>query len=101
MRKRLKYGKKQETVFQESVLKYLYTLPNIVVHNNVGSVHNSGISDVTGCYKGRYFALELKIPKGIKGEHQKAYIDKVLNAGGLAGFAETLEKVKEVLEIYE
>lgn len=51
-----------ESGFQSSVLKYLNGLPGCVAENVSGNANQSGRADITGCYKGRMFKLELKQP---------------------------------------
>lgn len=51
-----------ETNFQSSVLKYLNSLPGCKAENVSGNSHQSGRPDITGCFKGRMFKLELKTP---------------------------------------
>lgn len=61
----------------------------------------AGISDVLGCYRGRFVALELKRPNG-EGHYgatrtQEAFIARVRAAGGYAIVASTWEAIEALL----
>ena len=52
-----------------------------------------GISDIIGCYQGRFIAIEIKSPKGIVSPGQRAFLDKVNDAGGRGFVARSIEDV--------
>jgi penicillin-binding protein-related factor A (putative recombinase) len=68
-----------------------------------------GISDIIGCYKGRYLAIEVKRedwmppnPHEKAWQHykeQKDFIDEVINAGGIGFFANCPEDVIRELQL--
>lgn len=102
-RVKIKYGKKGETEFQEQVIKWFKDTfkENVVINNVWGRSGVSGIADLQGCLFGKFFAIELKVP-GHKTDpdrlaKQKSYVRKVQRAGGMAGFAETMEEVIQII----
>jgi hypothetical protein len=60
-----------------------------------------GVSDIIGCYKGRFIAIELKAPKGILSPAQQTFIDRVNTAGGLAFVAKDMDTVIEKLGLQD
>jgi hypothetical protein len=50
-----------------------------------------GTSDIIGCYKGQFFAIEVKREKGgVLSVHQKRFIQQVQAMGGKAGVARSI-----------
>lgn len=46
---------------------------------------------------GRFFAIEVKAPKGKETPDQSAFISEILAAGGIAGVCRSVEDAKELL----
>lgn len=97
-------GKKQkdlqayqhEKAFQNKVLAYLKKLDGCF-HFKVVMANCNGIPDVIGCYKGKFFAFELKSKTGQPSKLQKVMMRKINNAGGVAISPRTIAEVKECL----
>lgn len=51
-----------ESTFQSWTLAYLNSIPDCRAENVSGSAQQSGRPDINGCYMGRAFKLELKVP---------------------------------------
>lgn len=51
-----------ENTFQNWTIEYLNSIPGCRAENVSGNAQQSGRPDINGCYKGRAFKLELKIP---------------------------------------
>lgn len=51
---------------------------------NVQTLSLRGIPDRIGCYKGCFFALELKTKKGVASKLQKYVLGKIRESGGFA-----------------
>ena len=60
-----------------------------------------GIPDIIGCFKGRMIGIEVKSQKGTVSEYQKAFIDRINQAGGLAFVARSLDDVIEGLGLQD
>lgn len=56
-----------------------------------------GVSDIIGCYNGRYLAIEVKRKGQNPTEKQQAFLDTVNAQGGLAFVARSVEDVMERL----
>ena len=58
-----------------------------------------GISDLIGVWRGRFTAIEVKLPDNTRGmtPTQRLFIRKVNEAGGLGFEARSIDEVKEKL----
>jgi RecB family endonuclease NucS len=65
-----------------------------------GPLAEKGIPDLIGCYKGRFFAIEVKREKGgVVSEHQERQIEAIRRAGGIAIVARNAQEVYDALGI--
>ena len=64
---------------------------------HVGPYQERGIPDIIGCHKGRFVAVEVKLPGKEKNitEYQKLQIHRIFEAGG---YATVVVSVKETLQ---
>lgn len=90
---------------------------SIVIDNNHGGMYSAtGRSDLTGCLFGVFWAVEVKAPESykVKGEpsvekaleegptvKQRLYVKHVEDAGGVAGFAATVDQFMDILAAAE
>lgn len=90
-----------ETNFQSSVLAYLNSLPGCVAENVSGNSHQSGRPDVTGCFKGRMFKLELKTPDNSyqASKKQRLHLRRWLRAGCIVGVIYDMRSLKELFNL--
>jgi hypothetical protein len=65
----------------------------------VSDRYTSGIPDIVGVYRGRFFGLELKRPGGARRKLQDHNLRKIRDAGGVAGIARSVADVKRILEV--
>ena len=63
-----------------------------------GAYGRAGISDIIGCYKGRFVALEVKNAKGKATAIQLYFLDQVYAAGGVGGVVRCVDDVKKIIE---
>lgn len=56
-----------------------------------------GIPDLLVCYMGRFVGLEVKMPGGKLSAKQKAVLDEIADAGGIAAVVTTVEQVSHLL----
>lgn len=52
----------------------------------------AGVSDLLVCYKGRFVAIEVKLPGGKPTDKQSAFLAEIVAAQGVAGTARTIEE---------
>jgi hypothetical protein len=58
----------------------------------------TGTADIVGVTRGQFFAIEVKRQSGAKrAEDQKAFLARVVKAGGLGGFATSVEEALALL----
>ena len=74
-----------ETKFQMKVRSELKKIPGLWFYK-ASDRAASGIPDIIGCYQGRFFAWELKVPpnKLKRGSLQEHVVLQILESGGLA-----------------
>lgn len=74
----------REKIFERRVRKYLDSIGawHIKVWGN--AFQRSGVPDIIGCIKGKFFALEIKAEKGHPSELQLYEIRKIKESGGYA-----------------
>lgn len=89
-----------EKNFQESVLQYLNNLPGCKAENESGNASQSGRPDITGCYKGFMFKLELKTPDHKYQASKKQLIElrKWKNVGCTVGVIYDMDTLKELFK---
>lgn len=57
----------------------------------------SGLPDIIGCYRGRFIAVEVKMPGNKPSPVQERVIQKIWDAGGSALVAHSVEEALKVL----
>ena len=74
----------REKIFERRVRKYLDSIGawHIKVWGN--AFQRSGVPDIIGCIRGKFFALEIKAEKGRPSELQLYEIRKIKESGGYA-----------------
>lgn len=90
-----------ESTFQSAVLRYLNSLPGCRAENVSGNAMQSGRPDITGCYKGRMFKLELKTTDHRYQASKKQLIElrKWKSVGCVVGVIYTMNVVRELFEL--
>lgn len=90
-----------ETGFQDSVLRYLNSLPECVAENVSGNANQSGRPDINGCFCGRMFKLELKTPdnKYQASKKQQLNLRRWKRAGCVTGVVYSMETVQELFSL--
>ena len=85
---------KRKVVAQLKALKVYYFYPV------TGGYGTSGVPDIVGCYKGKFFAIECKAGKNKPTEIQQINLDDIDRCGGAAWVVneENVEYVTSVLE---
>ncbi len=97
---------KAETEFIRQVRDYLHLRGALTVRVNAGLTvlgegdsrrvirgAEKGTSDILGCYKGRFFAIETKVGKNKPTPEQEAFLASVRENGGIAFPAWSLDDV--------
>ncbi len=111
--------KESETALVFQILTYLgWVSKSFVWRQNTGAANYSyidpygkvkkrhvkfgfaGISDIIGCYKGRFLAIEVKVGKNKQTLSQKLFAESVILSGGIFILAYSLDDVINGLEKY-
>jgi penicillin-binding protein-related factor A (putative recombinase) len=67
-----------------------------VFRKNAG--YMKGVSDILGIWQGKFFAIEVKTPKGRVSPEQKVFLARFQEEGGIAFVARSVEDVKSWIE---
>ena len=87
-----------EKRIENQIKQYLDSLGawHIKTHGNMFS--KAGTPDIVACVKGRFIAIEVKRPKGVVSKLQKAQIQLIKKAGGIAFVAYDVKDVERYLQ---
>ena len=81
-----------------AIMRLLKRVPRCFAWKEHGGMYGSaGIPDVICCLDGRFFAFEVKTPKGTVTKLQEQTIRRIKVAGGHAYVVRSLEDVKDIL----
>jgi hypothetical protein len=86
----------KEKDLQKQIRDYLNTLPQTFafkVEQRPGMAR--GCSDILFCHQGKFGAIECKMPGKKPTPHQERFLSKVLEAGGIAIVAYSLDQLKK------
>ena len=88
-----------EKNFQAEALKYLNSLPGCRAENVSGNAKQSGRPDINGCYRGRMFKIELKVPdnKNSASKKQSYELQRWYRAGAAVGVIYSIEALKGMM----
>jgi len=92
-----------EAEVQRDILSYLRRRGVLCARVNAGRagavrLAPTGWSDIVGCYKGRFLAVEVKGPDGKLTPEQMAFLLRVRDEGGIAVVARDVMDVAKALE---
>lgn len=92
-----------EKNFQAEALKYLNSLPHCRAENVSGNAKQSGRPDINGCYHGRMFKIELKVPdnKNSASKKQSYELQRWYRAGAAVGVIYSMETLKDMMDMME
>lgn len=90
----------KESSFQSQALQYLNSIPGCRAENVSGNAMQSGRPDINGCYCGRMFKLELKVPdhKNVATKKQELELQKWEAVGAAVGVIYSMESLKKFME---
>lgn len=69
---------------KKKVANYLKSIGAYYFYPATGGYGKSGVPDIVGCYKGRFFGIEVKAGKNTPTELQKLQLKLIADAGGIA-----------------
>jgi len=78
-----------ESVLQRRILNYARTMPGVVCFK-VMLANENGVPDLLCCVNGKFVAVEIKGSGGKVSSLQKAQMDRITKAGGVAVIVRTL-----------
>ena len=69
---------------KKKIVAYLKEIGAYYFFPATGGYGKSGVPDIVGCYKGKFFGIEVKAGKNTATELQKMQLKLIADAGGLA-----------------
>lgn len=88
-----------ESVIVRDILKYLNSLPNCFAWKEHGGMYGTaGIPDIICCYRGEFYAFEVKGPHGKLTKLQEKTIRDIQAAGGQAYVVRSVSEVQRIME---
>lgn len=86
-----------ESNFQSRALEYLNSIPGCKAENVSGNAMQSGRPDINGCFLGRAFKLELKVPdhKNVTSKKQELELRKWATVGCSIGVLYSMAALKD------
>lgn len=82
-----------------AILHYLKSVPACFAWKEHGGMYGTaGIPDIIACIGGRFYAFEVKQPKGRLTRLQEVTIEKIRGAGGAAAKVTSVAEVKNIIE---
>jgi len=73
-----------ERIVKQKVVKILKELGAYYFYPVTGGYGSSGVPDIVGCYRGRFFGIECKAGKGKTTALQDKNLADIARAGGIA-----------------
>jgi Holliday junction resolvase len=77
-------AKTPEAAVKAKVVKQLKELGAYYFYPVTGGFGSSGVPDIVGCYRGRFFGIECKAKGNKPTELQKINLNKIEGVGGIA-----------------
>lgn len=87
-----------ERSITKQAMHYLERLPHswwLKVHG--GPYQKTGVPDIIGCYRGRFFAFEIKVPGGRTTPKQDHEVERIQEAGGAVSVVESLREIQKLI----
>ncbi len=90
----------RESSIVAAITRALKSVPSLVVRKRWGSeMAAAGDPDLTGCYRGHHFELEVKAPGGRTTRIQEIRLEEWRAAGAITGVVHSAEEALSVLGI--
>lgn len=86
----------KESVIQKKILDTIRVKGGYAI--KVISANRNGVPDILACYKGRFFGIEVKGPRGKASAIQLTNLTEIVAAGGKAFIAQSVSEVLTKLE---
>lgn len=83
-----------ETTHTRKVLHWLSGIGAYAIKIHGHEMQESGIHDILGCFEGKFFSIEMKMPGNKASKLQEYHAERIELSGGLATVAHNLEEVQ-------
>ncbi len=90
----------RESALVGAIVEALRAVPGLIVRKRHGTAWGvAGDPDLTGCYRGRHFELEVKTPAGALTRLQKARLAEWSRAGSITAVVRSVDEALAALGI--
>lgn len=89
---------KSEKTIENEIKAYLDSIGAFHIKTHGSMFSKAGTPDIIASVSGKFVGIEVKQPGGVVSELQKAKIDLIRQAGGVAFVAYSLQETKEYLK---
>ena len=90
----------RESTIVAAIMQALKSVPELVVRKRWGSeMAAAGDPDLTGCFRGRHFELEVKAPGGRLTRIQAIRLEEWRAAGAITGVVHGVEEALTLLDV--
>lgn len=90
----------RESTIVAAIMQTLKSVPDLVVRKRWGSeMAAAGDPDLTGCYRGRHFELEVKAPGGRLSRIQEVRLKEWHRAGAVVGVVHSPDEALSTLGV--
>ncbi len=90
----------RESAIVAAIIRALRSVPELVVRKRWGSgMGTAGDPDLTGCYRGRHFELEVKAPGGRLSRIQEVRLKEWHRAGAVVGVVHSPDEALATLGV--
>lgn len=86
----------KESDIQRKIIRYIDSIGGYCL--KVIQASKAGVPDVVACVDGRFFGIEVKMPKGRVSQLQEYNLKKINESGGVGVVARSVEDVKDAVE---
>jgi hypothetical protein len=88
----------RETPIKDKIAAWLKKQPGVWFFKVHGSaMQAAGIPDFVGCWRGRFFGLEVKVPGRTATKLQARTLELIASAGGIAGVVTSVDEAAACL----
>lgn len=90
----------RESTIVAAILQALKSVKGLAVRKRwTGGMAAAGDPDLTGCYRGRHFELEVKVPGGKLTRLQRARLEEWREAGAIIGVVHSVAEALNLVNV--
>lgn len=91
-------AKQPESLIVDKIMRSLTSRGAWCFKVHGGPMQQAGVPDIIGVLNGRFIAIEVKVPGERPSKLQELTLSRIRAAGGIAGWATSVEESGEILD---